>query len=524
MQENEAVTYIKKAFEYKEHECYKQAIEMLYRVLETESDNIEVLYQLGDLYVLLNNYNRAEQYLERVLELQPEHIASLKLLCKVYERQNELEKAGNLAKKAFELDKTSSNLKRLIKILGSLKQFEEIEIYKDSECLDCGCMSVWAQALYNAGKTSDAKGLIEKACAADSENTDCKILLGKIYFDENNFAKSREIFESFGKNSQDADVLNYLGLFALEDNSFVEAIKFFSRAANIDKTNPVYFYNLGNAYFFNGWHEEAVNAYRKAIRLKPDNPDYRYSLAYLLFEDKEFDKAKKEVDIVLENNPEHYQARVIAALLKLENKDYLGAQKLLEENVKAGCEDDFTLISLAKVYGELGLFEKAEKVGRDVIAKNQDNFAYSCTLADILIKEKKYDEALNIVAGLVSKNERYIAAYILGASAAYLKGDMAAAKEYAQDALALDINCSEGYYYLALVRVYEEDYDEAVECMKRAITYDINNAKYYAEMSRIYKLKNDVKTAFEYIKEAESIDSTAEYKIMYRELAALNRK
>ena len=187
MQENEAVTYIKKAFEYKEHECYKQAIEMLYRVLETESDNIEVLYQLGELYVLLNNYNRAEQYLERVLELQPEHIASLKLLCTVYERQNELEKAVKLAKKAFELDKTSTSLKRLIKILGCLKQFKEIEIYRASKCLDSGCMSLWAQALYNAGKTLEAKELIEKACAADSENTDCKILLGKVYFDENNF-------------------------------------------------------------------------------------------------------------------------------------------------------------------------------------------------------------------------------------------------------------------------------------------------------------------------------------------------
>lgn len=101
---------------------------------------------------------------------------------------------------------------------------------------------------------------------------------------------------------------------------------------------------------------------------------------------------------------------------------------------------------------------------------------------------------------------------------------MELAKKYAQDAISLDINCSEGYYYLALVRVSQKDYEEAIECMKRAITYDINNAKYYAEMSNIYKLKEDIKTAFEYIKEAESIDNSTEYKIMYRELAALNRK
>ena len=59
--------------------------------------------------------------------------------------------------------------------------------------------------------------------------------------------------------------------------------------------------------------------------------------------------------------------------------------------------------------------------------------------------------------------------------------------------------------------------------MKRAIMYDLNNAKYYAEMSTLYKLNDDIKTALEYIKEAESIDGSTEYKILYKELASLNR-
>ena len=42
-------------------------------------------------------------------------------------------------------------------------------------------------------------------------------------------------------------------------------------------------------------------------------------------------------------------------------------------------------------------------------------------------------------------------------------------------------------------------------------------------MSKIYKEKNDYKTALEYIKEAESIAGTEEYRILYKQLAALNR-
>lgn len=524
MQENEVVNFIKKAFEYREHECYKQAIEMLYKALESESENIEILFQIGELYVLLHNYNRAVQYLEKVLIIEPEHLASLKLLQKVYVRQNELVDAKKIAITVYQIEKSSEALKNLIKILGELKQFDEILEYGDAEELDEGCLLIWAESAYKSGRIDEAKKLIERANALNPDNDECRILLGKIYFDENEFDKAGEIFEGFGKNSQNPDVLNYLGLFALEDNNLVEAVKFFSRASNLDKTNPLYSYNLGNAYFFNGWIEEAVNAYMKAICLKPENPDYRYSLAYLYFENKNFDKAKKEIDYVLETNPKHYPARVLSALLKFENKDFLGAQQILEENIKEGSNDDFTLISLGKVYSGLDNFEKAEKVTKQVIAGNPENLNYLSSLADIYIKEKKYDDALSIVKNVIEKNEKYIYAYICGAKAAYLKGDTELAKEYAQDAVSLDINCSEGYYYLAKVRISQKDYDEAVECMKRAIMYDINNAKYYAEMSRIYKLKDDVKTAFEYIKEAESIDNSTEYKILYKELASLNRK
>ena len=121
-------------------------------------------------------------------------------------------------------------------------------------------------------------------------------------------------------------------------------------------------------------------------------------------------------------------------------------------------------------------------------------------------------------------NENYIEAYILGAKAAYEMKDLDKAKEYAQDAISLDMNCAAGYYYLALVRFDEADCDEAVECMKRAIMHDLNNPAYYAKMSEIYKVNGNLQAALEYIKEAESIDNSTEYKIMYSELVSLNRK
>ena len=524
MENKEVLDYIKQAFDLREQGCYKQAIEMLYKALEIESDNLEILFQLGELYFLMKNFTRACQYLEKVIAKNETHIESLKLLRKIYSQLDDYNKAYTYAQKCFEVEKNCANLGELIRLSAKVGKFEIINEYENDALMSDDVMYIAAKAYYENKDLNAAKNMLEKAFEKNPDNADIQILRGKIYFDENNFEKSKEIFAALSKNLQNPEILNYQGLFALEDMNFIEAIKCFSKACSINKSNSKYYYNLGNAYFFNGWHDEAISAYLNAIKLEQDNLDYRYSLAYLYFEMNDFDKAKKEVDYILSHNSSYSQAIVLNALLKFENKDFLGAQKDLEDNLKKGFDDDFTLLSLAKVYSELGLFEKAEDAVKKVIARNPNNLSYSQELVEIYIKEKKSEKALEVVDLIINENENYISAYSLGAKAAYELGDYDKTKEFAQEAISLDMNYAGGYYYLALVRAKEQDFDEAIECMKRAIMYDVNNAEYYAKMSDIYKDSGDIKTALDYIKEAVNINDSTEYKIKYSELAALNRK
>ncbi|MDR1168660.1 MAG: tetratricopeptide repeat protein [Heliobacteriaceae bacterium] len=512
--------YVKQAFNLKSQNCYKQAIEMLYKALEIQSDNVEILSQLGELYYLLLNYERAKQYLEKVLAKNPKHVESLKILKEIHAAQQDYKKALKYAQAVFDIKNTSDSLSELIRILSKLGKPDKIKELAVSG--DEKVMYEYAKALYDNAKSAAALEILESG--EYSENEDMQILLGKIYFNRGDFEKSKEIFRNPALKTDNPEVLNYLGLFALEDLDFIEAIKMFSKASGLDKQNAVYFYNLANAYFYNGWLEEAVQTYLKAVCFAPDNMDYRYSLAYLYYESKQFDKAQSEVEFIFSNRPEHHPAVVLNALLKFENKDFLGAQKDLERNIANGDNSNFTLASLVKVYKELAMFDKARDIMLNIIAENPQNFNYKCDLAEICIREKKYSEALAIADGVIEQNKNFIAAYVLGAKAAFDMKDLEKTRFYAQNAVLLDINYPEGYYYLALARLEEKDYDEAAECMKRAVTSDVNNAKYYAGMSEIYKAAGDIKTALDYIKEAVSIDNSVEYKILYTELASLNRK
>ena len=57
MENSQSIEYIKQAFELKESQLYKPAIEMLYKALEIENDNVEILSQIGELYFLLKKSN-----------------------------------------------------------------------------------------------------------------------------------------------------------------------------------------------------------------------------------------------------------------------------------------------------------------------------------------------------------------------------------------------------------------------------------------------------------------------------------
>ncbi len=98
----DTIDYVKNAFELKKQKYYKPAIEMLYKALELENDNLEILFQIGELYFLMNNYSRASQYLEKILEENENHIPSLELVYTIKSREKNYISALEISKKLFE--------------------------------------------------------------------------------------------------------------------------------------------------------------------------------------------------------------------------------------------------------------------------------------------------------------------------------------------------------------------------------------------------------------------------------------
>lgn len=507
MNDTEILDYIKKSFELKSQGYYKPAIEMLYKALALDSDNLEILAQLSYLYRLLDNQSKAIYYAEKVLEIDPKHLDCLNLLKEIYIEQEKMQEAKEISEKIYEIQPNNQNLAKKIKILNDLNDNDEIQNIEDSinEINDEVLYEIACN--YNNIKDFDkAQKLLEKCYEINNKNQKTILLLAKIHYENKNYEKAQQLFTELENIEPSAEVTNYLGLFKLNDKNFAAAIEYFQKAIEIEPKNHEYIYNLASAYFLNGWLAEALQFFTQAILLAPDKVDYRYSLAYLYYQKEEYDKAVFELKNIKKLNPEHGMSNVLSAMIKAKKGDLLNAKEQLEEIIDKNKSDDFAYSALGGIYKELSMIDSAKGALKKAIELNPNSLYYLSELIELETEQKNYDQAMELTEKLLNINENYLSGQILLAKISFEMQNYERTFEAAQNLIELDQSCAEGYYYNALSLFNQNDTDFAIASLKKAISLDLNNASLYTKMSEFYQDLGDFKTAYEWAKEANEID------------------
>lgn len=526
MNDTEILDYIKKSFELKNQGFYKPAIEMLYKALAIDNNNIEILAQLAHIYKLLGNFSRAIHYIEKVFEINPKHPDCMMLLEEIYLLQGDLKSAESISEKIYKIQPTSENLAKRINILNKLNDFDKIKKIENSQIeLSDQVLYEIASAYYNNYDFEKALSLLELANTKNPKNENAMLLLGKIYYEKEDFEKSKKIFNKLEKINQTAEAMNYLGLFELETNNLVKAIDYFSQAQKKDEKNPEYSYNLASAYFLNGWLDEALNFFNQAICLDDTNIDYHYSLAYLYYQKKLYDKALKELNFINTLEQHHEPSNVLRAMITAKRGDLPAAKTQLEKIIQYNDNDDFAYFALGSIYKELLFPDKAKEMIQKAIELNPKSLNYLSELIDIEIAKKNYKKAEEIAGEILEINDKYVDAYIAIAKINFELKNFDKVFNAAQDIIELDSNSPEGYYYNALALFEQGDKEFAVESLKKSISLDLNNALLYAKVSEFYQELGDFATAYDWAKEASEIDSrNYKYKWLCAKLAVALHK
>ncbi len=525
MTNNETLSYITQSFDLKRQGYYKQAIEMLYKALSIEGNNVEILYQLADLYFLLDNEERTLQYIEKALDINPNHTECLKLLVKIYSKKNDFEKAKETALKLLDISDSSENVVDYIKILKETNNFDEIVNYREShDVKDVNVIYEIASAYATKYRFIEAIKMLEDVVVRDEDTSEVLTLLGTLYYRNMELYKAKAVFQVLDEKEDNEICLHYLGLFAIDEGKFMDAITYLQKALILNPNNAQYAFDLANAYYLNGWMEEAVKFFREAIAKEPENKEFLYALAYLYYRNNEFDRTKTEVDKILKMDKDYVPAKILNALLKLESKDVLGAKFELEQLVDFNCKDDFALFVLAKIYLELGQYGKAKAFMERALSLKHDSLVYMCEYTNIVVEEKDYAFAQKLCDKFKEISENYYDNWVIQAKIYEAQENIMELFNTAQKLIELDTNRYEGYYYNALALFMSEDVSFAIESLKKAISLNVNNANLYVLMSEFYQSLGKNKEALLYIDEASNIDPSAKNKELYMKLASIVRR
>ena len=529
MENNDYVKYIKQSFELKNQKLYKEAIEVLYKVLSDDVDEkttVEVISSIADLHFLLKNYERACEQYEKVLEIDPYHEHSQNKLYEIHFLLKEYNKALFLIRNICETSKKPLDFVKYFSVLLKLNQADEIlKIYNklDDELKGDPDILYIISLLDEKNK----KEILIKVVELSPTFTEAKFDLALIYFNEADYKNSEKLIDEILKIKKDPMSYYYKALMQVKRKDFFSAIDNFHLAIKLSSGKFQEFYmELAKAYMDVNWFDEAIATLKKSITLCIQQNesrhliDKRYLLLAWVFEkQKDYDNALFNLTLIDPMSNFKLQSDILRAVIQYKKGDIVSAKGKLEDlyNENPKVRDDLTLLdTLGAIYKDLKLDKKAIEFYEMHLANYPDSIHTVSEYVDLLIDNENYEKAEEFINKYSSYGE--IASFLNSkARIFYRKKEYDKTIETLDKLIEYDKNNAEAYYFKGLALNKKEEYKKALNSIVSALELNPQPAKYYAQAAVSNFNLGFYNDAMLYIKEAVEIEPND---LNYKKLAA----
>ncbi len=237
---------------------------------------------------------------------------------------------------------------------------------------------------------------------------------------------------------------------ALSERKFDVAVQKYNEALKIQSNDPDLYYNLALAQANAHKFDDAMQSIDKAIQLKPAENAYA-DLKKKIGDFKENEILSKAQGMLNEGD-KLFQA-----------KDYSGALAKYQEALKLvpGNKQSVILVQMAKTHSQLSENDQAEALFKKAIEMTPDNADYRKALAQFYLKEKKYDEALNVYADPRAAGDKPVdqTLFTLGQTLNN-QGNSEVAQLAFERAIKANPSNAEAYYELGMILFYSKKDDK----------------------------------------------------------------
>ena len=509
----EKIDLIRKSFELKCQEKYKEAIEYLYKALEyndNKDDNVEILAQIGELHMNLSNLQRALEEFQKALQIDPNHNLSKQKCYEIYLLQNKTTKAIEIARKMCETDPSAQNYYFYFNaLIVADKKQDAIELFNSLDEV----IKLDADVLYLISTISPPKKkkiLLERVLEEDEKHQQANLDLAIIEFEEKNYDKV--IRHCLALDDTNPLGQYYLGRVEALRNNFKRAADLFIQAIKLDDDKHDFYLDLAKAYIDSSNFREALEALKLSINyslIRNDKAslDEKYFLSgWILIKQNEDSNAMLNLNLIDENSRLYNNAQILIQTINLKNNNLSDAKLNLEKYYEKEKTNPILLESLAGVYKELKLYKKAIEMYRQALNLYPNSLYYTLELIDLYIDDKNYSDSMELIKSVKVKYSHCASIYNSLARIYYRLKDLNSALLAINQYLELDKNRAESFYFKGLILNDLDRFEEAKHFIYTAIRLKPTVAKYYSQMARAYVGCFEYENGFLYSKEAVEID------------------
>lgn len=321
------------------------------------------------------------------------------------------------------------------------------------------------------------------------------------------------------------NALYMLGLLFQEAKDDTQALEQFDA---ILKNNSLHFKALASkAYSLANLNQTpaAIAAFEQAIKLDPTQVENHYNLALLYLREKNEAKAVDELSAVLTLDAGNPVANYHLGSIYFGQKKYREAIEALKKSLVAAPNSKLmakppsaseVLSRLIEAYLQLSDYAQAEKALKEVLKAEPKNATVYSSLAYVLNKQKKLEEAVELIRQGVAVHPQHADLIALLADAQSALGRTDEAIANFQRATALKPSDKNLLYNLGTLFAQQGKLTEAAEALSQAIALDQNFANARINLAIVYDRKNEEAKAieqYEKILELGAKDAQAHFRL-----------
>ncbi|MGE0174142.1 MAG: tetratricopeptide repeat protein [Oligoflexales bacterium] len=188
-----------------------------------------------------------------------------------------------------------------------------------------------AQIMLIEDKLDNAEEYCKKALRYDLKNENAKKTLAKIYFRKKSFDMASIILNGLGgAGSKDSEVLNLMGLIAIEQDRKAEALAIFNEALKRNTNDVAVRMNLGVLYVKYRQLRDAGVQFERILKIMPDHTDAKLHLAIVKASGGSYDVAESIYREILASKKGNAVTLYNLAVTKNNQQNYDEAIKILK--------------------------------------------------------------------------------------------------------------------------------------------------------------------------------------------------